>query len=388
MRLAARGIGLLIGGAGLGVLAASLQSTTAARLAATVLAVPVVAIVWALVAQRSTRRIGVVRRVEPRELSVGESATVHLQPAGGTLPPWTSVRERVPASMHRRSAGGSAYTITPDRRGVFALGPAHVHRTDPLNLVRWRVRSVGSQELMIWPQTHDLSGVLRSGTLDATVPRPHGSPQRNLEDLTVREYRRGDDMHRVHWKSSAKRGELMVRHDEPATTARVDLILDLGEDADSEPDASTEWAVSACASLALTLIRDRYTVRLLTSREIDGELISEPIGTPSAAELLDAFAQARALGPEHPHDNTDLVRHLRTSGAPVAVAVLRAPTQRLLAALEPLAMYRRCVGLVVDPEPGTDLTALGVAGWRVTAVPHGGSVRAAWTSALADGVAR
>ncbi|MBK5247819.1 MAG: DUF58 domain-containing protein [Actinomycetales bacterium] len=386
MRLTTRGLGLLVAGASLALLATSLQSPAAARLAALVLAIPAVSALWALWSRGVSRRVGVVRTITPPQLAVGQSATVRLRLTVRALAPWTVIRERVPAPLRRSGGGSAGYVISPDRRGVFLLGPASVHRSDPMNLVRWRVTSAGTQELAVWPRTEDVPSIMRAATRDATMARPRGRPQRNLEDLTVREYRPGDDLHRVHWKSSARQGELMVRHDEPATTHRVDVLLDLGSPQESDPESDTEFAVSACASLTTSLVRDRYTVRILTHHLEAGEVWNDQVVTSSVPEVLDVFARARsAQPPAQAWVRLEHVHRIERSGAGVVVAVLREPSAALLEDLAPLARRRRCIALVVGAA-GVDLTVLEQAGWRTSTARGHESISATWASALRDRV--
>ena len=56
--------------------------------------------------------------------------------------------------------------------------------------------------------------------------RPRAFATGSAEDVTVREYRRGDDLRRVHWRSSARVGELMVRREEQPWQSRATLFLD------------------------------------------------------------------------------------------------------------------------------------------------------------------
>ena len=92
----------------------------------------------------------------------------------------------------------------------------------------------------------------------------------SAEDVTVREYRRGDDLRRVHWRSSARTGELMVRREEQPWQSRATLFLDNRTHAHRGHGAasSLEYAVSAAASVALHLAQRGFMVRLVTA---DGE---------------------------------------------------------------------------------------------------------------------
>jgi hypothetical protein len=97
--------------------------------------------------------------------------------------------------------------------------------------------------------------------------RPRAFAMGSAEDVTVREYRRGDDLRRVHWRSSAKAGELMVRREEQPWESRATLFLDNRVVAHRGQGiaSSLEAAVSAAASIAVHLSKRGFTVRLVTA---------------------------------------------------------------------------------------------------------------------------
>src|SRR5690606_33189547 len=86
------------------------------------------------------------------------------------------------------------------------------------------------------------------------------------DDVATREYRNGDDLRRVHWRSTARVGELMVRREEQPWESRATIVLDTrrhGHHGEG-PTSSFEWAVSAAGSVALHLRRSGYRIRLVT----------------------------------------------------------------------------------------------------------------------------
>ena len=85
--------------------------------------------------------------------------------------------------------------------------------------------------------------------------------------MTVREYRRGDDLRRVHWRSSARVGELMVRREEQPWQSRATLFLDnrVRSHRGQGIASSLEAAVSVAASIAVHLTRRGFAVRLVTA---------------------------------------------------------------------------------------------------------------------------
>ena len=89
----------------------------------------------------------------------------------------------------------------------------------------------------------------------------------HAEDVTVREYRRGDELRRVHWRSSARVGELMVRREEQPWQSRATLFLDnrLRAHRGQGIASSLEAAVSAAASIAVHLSQRGFMVRFVTA---------------------------------------------------------------------------------------------------------------------------
>jgi hypothetical protein len=143
--------------------------------------------------------------------------------------------------------------------------------------------------------------------------RPRAFASGSAEDVTVREYRRGDDLRRVHWRSSAHAGELMVRREEQPWQSRATLFVDNRRIAHrgSGAASSLEHAVSITASIGVHLIQRGFNVRLVTATGEDtatqwhehGALLTE------TRPLLEALA---VLG-EAPGHHLD-VRWLQDAG--------------------------------------------------------------------------
>jgi len=97
--------------------------------------------------------------------------------------------------------------------------------------------------------------------------RPHRVGVLGSDDVLVREYRQGDDVRRVHWRSTAKRGELMVRREEQAWDPSASILIDsrLGAHAGEGSKSSFEWAVSAAASIGTRFLDEGYSVEMYHS---------------------------------------------------------------------------------------------------------------------------
>lgn len=364
MRPTARGLGLLLAGAALAFLATSMHSATLGSLAALTLAAPVVALVWVALHRLGWPRVDLRRTVRPHRPVAGQWAEVRLQSVPGRLPAWTTLRERLRGEVERGSGSSSGYEMRPLRRGTLQLGPAVVLRTDPLQLMRWRHVAGSSTELLVWPATTDVADLVQLWPQRHPQPSESGQPERSMDDLTLRDYRRGDDLRRIHWRSSARHGELLVRQDDPMADTSLGLMLDLGP-AESSPAPATEWTVSACASLAVALLADGQQIHLALAPGREAVSVAE---IPTA---LDAFARVGTGRPPLPE----------AIGHGALVAVLREPSPTLLRELAVLATARQCLALLVDADHDAGIE-LAAAGWLVSDCTSGDEISSMWSRTL------
>jgi hypothetical protein len=140
-------------------------------------------------------------------------------------------------------------------RGVHDVGPVIYEKTDPVGAVSRRFRSGGRIELLVAPQVTDLPAFAGGLTNDLDGAT---SQQLSMSDLAfhaLREYVPGDDLRHVHWRSSAKAGELLVRQFHETRRGHITILLDAARA--SYPRARDfELAVSLATSVALRAVRD------------------------------------------------------------------------------------------------------------------------------------
>jgi uncharacterized protein (DUF58 family) len=152
------------------------------------------------------------------------------------------------------------YPVPTRRRGVVPIGPLEVTRTDPLGLAT-AARSHGdAARVWVHPRHHPLAavpaGITRS--LDGRIDRvPHGS----ITFATLREYVIGDELRHVHWRTSARVGELMVREHLDTSLPRMVILLDDRADSWSTVDAF-EAACEAAASVVVAAAREDLPIAL------------------------------------------------------------------------------------------------------------------------------
>jgi uncharacterized protein (DUF58 family) len=188
--------------------------------------------------------------------------------------------------------GRAAYRIPTERRGRFVIGPLRCTLSDPFGLARYGTRVLGTDEVIIHPRVHEVLALPEAGgeDLDRDTPKLRGQPDAANEFLTLREYAPGDDLRRVHWRSTARRGTLMVRQDESRRRAPVVVMLDVRPGAHDRE--SFEVAVEAAASIVHALDHQARPVELVTS---EGKVLGQP-GRRHMAGVLDELAVIEPSG--------------------------------------------------------------------------------------------
>jgi uncharacterized protein (DUF58 family) len=164
-----------------------------------------------------------------------------------------------------------AYPMPALGRGRYTVGPTEVSATDPFGLVVADSRSSDTAELVIRPQRQQLAPLnLPMAWRDGGSTTSHSVGSGGSDDASVREYRYGDDLRKVHWRSSARTGGLMVRQEERPWHGNSLVLLDTRVTAYPTPSTSDqhrandnrvghpantafEWAVSAAASISCHL---------------------------------------------------------------------------------------------------------------------------------------
>ena len=176
------------------------------------------------------------------------------------------------------------YPLLGRVRGRFSTGPLTVRTTDPFGLVRLDRQFVATTEVMVTPRVVPLRAIRTIGGGSNTgEARPHRVGVVGQDDVLVREYRQGDDVRRIHWRSTARMGDLMVRREEQSWDPSASILLDSRASAHAGRGMrnSLEWAVSAAASISIHFLDDGFGIEIY---EADGPLhISGSMGQHSSA---------------------------------------------------------------------------------------------------------
>ncbi len=296
--LTVRGKGLLVVGVSLALLSLLLGEKDLLRVGLLAGLLPLLA---AAVLARTRYRLIATRVLDPVRVEVGQTARVTLRlrnasrvPTGtmmleDSLP--YSLGERPRLVLERLLGGGSSavtYTVRADRRGKYDIGPLIVRITDPFGLIELTRTYPSTDHLTATPRIVRLPAVRLPGEYTG-----HGDNRSRAvavhgdDDAATREYRHGDDLRRVHWKSTARVGELMVRREEQPWDSRAVITMDLrsaGYRGDG-PASSFEWSVEATAAVAAHLQMSGYKLRMVS------EAVDLTPETAVQANILDHLAE-------------------------------------------------------------------------------------------------
>ena len=173
---------------------------------------------------------------------------------------------------------------------MFDLGPLELRLSDPFGLASTALIAAPATKLTVYPHIDPIDPLPHTVGLD-----PHAGSHRatNLSQLgeeffALRPYEVGDDLRRVHWPSTARTGELMIRQDELPWQGRVTVLLDLRPAVHNA--ASLELAVSAAASIVAASWRRRSLLRLVATDGVDSGFAA---GTAHVEAILEHLASAR-----------------------------------------------------------------------------------------------
>jgi uncharacterized protein (DUF58 family) len=153
--------------------------------------------------------------------------------------------------------------LLPLRRGVLHFTGFSLGQPDPLGLCRALRKVAASQTLLILPKRYPLPPIALPGALryqEGGVALA-ANVGRSEEFVALRDYRHGDPLRHIHWRSWAKTGRPIVKEFEDEFFVRHALVLDTF---DPEPNSETlEEAVSVAASFACTVLTQESLLDLL-----------------------------------------------------------------------------------------------------------------------------
>ncbi len=412
--LTSRGIGLSAAGVVVGGLGVGMAAPPLVYIGVAMISVVVVSGLWLLIGVNSfLAQFPYARReVTPRPLTVGVPGRVTVSiTSASSRKSGATVRRALTAALDIREQASAeltgglgtkatvsrtpdklslSYALLPSRRGRWPLGPALIHSSEPLGIL-WTDTSVGPAELIpVWPAVVDLSATAGAlmGHADRVVL---GARSPSPDDASLREYREGDDLRRVHWPSSARTGTMQVRSDERAGRRPATVILDTPLGAEE-----LEWSISAAASIAVSVLGSGHPVRLLggTLTNERGRHLGNRHPEEARVELLNQTIDLSSPA-SHVASTQQLIRAINLAGddlvhGEVLVGIFDPLSSSCLDALAPLGQAGHAwaivrAGSINDESAAQCATALRRSGWRATTAAPSDDLAAIWTVLLTAG---
>ncbi|MBA3944542.1 MAG: DUF58 domain-containing protein [Herpetosiphonaceae bacterium] len=359
----------------------------------------VLAYIWAWV---NLQGLEVNREVGLRRAQVGEESRERLTTTNTSRLPklWVEVRDH--SDMPHHGSGFVTYLPGHGRRrwiartpctlrGKWTLGPITLHTGDPFGIFRLERPVAGTSEIIVYPATTPIptfrlpAAELQGGT-DVRTRTFQVTP--NVS--TIRDYVTGDSFNRIHWRSTARTGNLMVKEFELDPTADIWIVLDLHERSHyvadvfrtlyrdkregreiQVPESTEEYGVSCAASVTQHLLNAGRNVGLLAWGQ-HREVIPPERESRQLYKILESLAMLRAQG-THGLAEVLVAESAVFNRSSTAVIITSALDPTWVQGLQQL-LYRgiRAVVIFIDPEgfgsvPGTNGIMQRLAQLRVTA---------------------
>jgi len=362
------------------------------RVGALLVLLPVVS---ALLARRSRYRLSCSRRLDPPRVPAGQPTvvTARVENISRLRTSVLLAEDITPYSLGSRprfvldeiEAGGNrelSYQIRTETRGKFTVGPLRIRVADTFGLVEISRSFRETSTLVVTPKIVPLP---RATAASSWLGEGDGGMRTisaiGEDDAAPRLYQDGDGLRRVHWKSTARYGQLMVRREEHQWRNSASVFLDTRRSAHSGsgPSATFEFAVSAAASIGAHLSGEGFRTRLITDA---GEIAPRGTFDDTLLDMLAVISPSRdvSLGAGSSAlasaggQLIAVVGRLSTEDARQLAASRRgnAPAMALLIAVSAWTMESAA------QDTTTTADILSAAGWRVAVVTAGTPLASAW----------
>jgi uncharacterized protein (DUF58 family) len=371
-----------------------IPETDLLRVGALLMALPLLS---AFGAGRARYRLSCVRQLVPARLPAGQTAelTIRLANISRLRTGLLLAEDAVPYELGKRprfvfhgiGAGGSKefrYQLGSDTRGRYTIGPLQVRVADSFGLVSITRAFTTTSKLTVTPRIIPLARPPLGGNwLGDSEHGKRSIATSGEDDVAPRAYRTGDGLRRVHWRSTARHGELMVRREEQYWRNTASLFLDTRRVAFS--GTLFELAVTAAASIGVHLAGEGFEARFVTD---SGEVPRQGTFRDTLLDTLAVVRPSRSTGLE-----PGIEALIAAGGQIVAVLGLLTDSQvRELAGARRGTAPGLAMLLVPDGSDWAGRTAanaqtLITAGWRVVTVPDAAGLATAWQKLHEPGTA-
>ncbi|SKA93429.1 Uncharacterized conserved protein, DUF58 family, contains vWF domain [Caloramator quimbayensis] len=182
-------------------------------------------------------------------------------------------------------------------RGIYELGPLEIKITDVFGIFSWKYKIYSSVNLKVYPRVREinffsLNSMQSYGTLNTL--------QKAYEDNTsisdIRKYNEGDNFKRIHYKVSAKKGELYIKNYDMTGSASAFIFLDFNSNCFLGENSKEleERAVESAASIAAYLLKKAVSLNLyVNSSNVYYTSIRD---TKDIKSLLDILCEIKPAG--------------------------------------------------------------------------------------------
>src|ERR671922_410518 len=313
---------------------------------------------------------GNVSRVDVRIRNLRSTDTPVLRlldPVSGT-----SGAELLVPPLDRGAAAVASYRLPTDRRGILEVGPLGVVVTDPFGLTEATIEAAHRVEVTVFPTVEDILPVPFTAGQDpmAGTLRPHALGRIGEDFYALRPYVVGDDLRRIHWPSTARHDELLVRQQEQPWQGRTTVLLDVRRATYDAP--AFEVAVSAAASIVTANGARRDLVRVVTT---DGTDSGFGVGHTHMEALLEHLAVVQTTSTA---SLRTMIEVLHKSGGGALVVVLAQATGDELAGIGRLRRRFGSTTIVQAGGPQGPGLSASPGGIPVVAAPTTASFAANW----------
>jgi uncharacterized protein (DUF58 family) len=359
----------------------------------------------------SRHRIGFTRTFGPRRVFAGNAVRIEIAARNlGKMPAPPLILEDAASPAIGGPIRFSMPSLGPEgrdavaverkiaQRGRHRLGPLRARLVDPFGLAEVGSNVAPAAAFVVYPKIESLGEI--------APPEERGGGGRSLvqhlsvagdDFYAVRGWQDGDDLRKIHWRSTARRGELMIRQEEIRPFPRATIIVDNRAivHRDAGPASSLEWSISGAASVVWELAKQGYALRLATAD-----------GGPGVArwgrEATDPLLTTLAIAPRSQQKSlSGVVR--RTAARPGAggalIAIMPPPSPDLVPGLARLARSYSWCGIVLldaasfasssgreraafDQRLAEVERALSRAGWRIAIAGASDTFRTVWQGLL------
>jgi uncharacterized protein (DUF58 family) len=390
--LTTRGRSFVAAGGAAAVCGLAIPEPDLVRVGALLVILPLVS---ALIARRSRYRLSCSRRLDPPRVPAGQPTvvTARLENVSRLRTAILLAEDVTPYSLGSRprfvldeiEPGGNrelSYQIRSDTRGKFTIGPLRVRVADAFGLVEISRSFSTTSTLVVTPKIYPLP---RAAAPSSWLGEGDGGMRTisaiGEDDAAPRAYQNGDALRRVHWRSTARYGELMVRREEHQWRNSASVFLDTRRLAHvgTGSAATFEFAVSAAASIGAHLTGEGFRARLITEA---GEIAPRGTFQDTLLDMLAVITPSREVSLASgaaalTHAGGQLIAvlgRLSAEDAKMLAASRRgnAPAMALMTAAWSWASD------AVPEETARTAEILAAAGWHVAVVTASTPLAAAW----------